>query len=78
MSVKKGGKNEEVNEEQKEEEAEGNEAGHDGNSQKEKASGDLLPQKNGRLKPKAKVETLDYPESPESKLSKGILFSMTL
>lgn len=76
--MKKGSKNEEVNKEQKEEEAEGNEEEHDGNSQKEKASSALLPQKSGRLKPKAKVETLDHPESPESKPSKGILLNIAM
>ncbi|XP_017329617.1 ADP-ribosylation factor-like protein 13A isoform X2 [Ictalurus punctatus] len=71
ISVKKGSKNEEVDKEQEEEEAEGNKEDQDGNSQKEKVSHDLLPQKSGRLKPRAKVETVDNPESQESKPSKG-------
>ncbi|MCJ8733988.1 hypothetical protein PDJAM_G00230170 [Pangasius djambal] len=71
ISVKKGSKNEEVDTEQKEEEAEGTNADQDGNSQKEKASHELVPQRSGRLKPKAKVETLDHPESQESKPSKA-------
>lgn len=77
ISVKNGNKNKEVDKEQKEEVAEGNEAEQDGNTQKEKASSALLTQKSGRLKPKAKVETLDHPESQESKTSKGILLNIT-
>lgn len=78
ISVKKGSKNEEVDKEQEEEEAEGNKEDQDGNSQKEKVSHDLLPQKSGRLKPRAKVETVDNPESQESKPSKGILLKIKL
>ncbi|KAG7329108.1 hypothetical protein KOW79_007282 [Hemibagrus wyckioides] len=70
ISVKKGSKKE-VDKEQKKEETEGNEAEQDGNSQKEKASCALLPQKSGRLKPKAKVETLDYSEPQKAKPPKG-------
>lgn len=51
---------------------------HDGNSQKEKANSDLLPQKSVRLKLKAKVETLNPPESPQSKPSNGMLINKTI
>lgn len=77
ISAKKGSKKE-VDKEQKKEETEGNEAEQNGNSQKEKASSALLPQKSGRLKPKAKVETLDYSEPQKAKPPKGILGNIIL
>ncbi|XP_060741052.1 ADP-ribosylation factor-like protein 13A isoform X3 [Tachysurus vachellii] len=71
MSMKKGSRKE-VDMEQKEEEKEGNESEQDVNSEKDKSNSGLLPQKYGRLKPKAKVQTLDYPEYVEATSPKAV------